>query len=251
MKIWYNYWQKPYDNANDPNFFEPNDYEWARKIEQNWETIRDELYALIAKRNGKLIPYFASDMDNQTQNWQTLAFKTWGIAVNDHLEACPRIAELINSIPQLVSASVNLLAPQSKINPHQGDTNAIFRCHLGISIPAALPDCGFEVNNEKRAWQTGKLLIFCDAHRHWAWNNSPQNRIIFLFDIVREPFRKQQKEITLRVRAFLLLQWLNTRVSFLHKLPKFAHYAIFTAIRLLLWLVYPIQKKMGVFLKHT
>lgn len=250
MNIWYNYWNPPYANATDPNFFDPNDYEWANIITQNWELIRDELYTLLAQRDGRLIPYFAADMDNNTQGWQTLAFKTWGIEVKNHLAACPRLAELLRSIPQLVSASVNLLSPHSKINPHQGDTNAIFRCHLGINIPAGLPECGFEVNDEKRPWQNGKLLIFCDAHRHWAWNDTAQNRLIFLFDIVREPFRPQQKNVCLRVRAFLLLQWLGNRLPWLIKLPKWTHLPIFTAIRAFLWLIYPIQQRRGVFLKH-
>lgn len=251
MKIWYNYWQPPYNNANDPNFFDPSQYDWAAKIMQNWAMINRELQALIAQRNGQLLPYFVGEMDNGTQSWQTLSFKTWGIAVNDHLAACPGIAQLLAEIPQLVSASVNLLAPNSQINPHQGDTNAILRCHLGIDIPSGLPLCGFAVNGEQRAWEVGKLLIFCDAHRHWAWNNSGQNRLIFLFDIVREPFREQQKGITLRVRAFLLLQWLRERLPILGKLPKYIHYILFSLIRLFLWLIYPIQQKYGVFLKHS
>lgn len=251
MKIWYNYWQAPYDNAADPNFFDPADYDWAQTIMQNADVIRAELYDLIAQRNGSLIPYFAADMDNKSQSWQTLAFKTWGIDVKTHLAACPRIAQLLQSLPQLVSASVNLLSPDSQINPHQGDTNAIFRCHLGINIPAGLPECGFEVNGEQRPWANNELLIFCDAHRHWAWNRASQNRLIFLFDIMREPFRAQQNAICRRVRAFLLLQWLMARLPLIVRLPKWVHYMLFTAIRGVLWAIYPIQRRRGVLLKHS
>lgn len=61
---------------------------------QNADAIRAELYDLIAQRNGSLIPYFAADMDNKSQSWQTLAFKTC-IDVKTHLASLPPNSSII------------------------------------------------------------------------------------------------------------------------------------------------------------
>lgn len=86
---------------------------------------------------------------------------------------------------------------------------------------------------------------------NWAWNRASQNRLIFLFDIMREPFRAQQNAICRRVRAFLLLQWLMARLPLIVRLPKWVHYMLFTAIRGVSWAIYPIQRRRGVLLKHS
>ena len=58
-----------------------------------------------------------------------------------------------------------LLVAESVINPHNGDTNAHIRCHLGIKIPAQLPTTGFTV---RMLWLCsqgeGQLSLFaCSA----------------------------------------------------------------------------------------
>lgn len=63
--------------------------------------------------------------------------------------------------------------------------SAIFRCHLGLKIPGEAPECCFTVGPESRSWEEGKVLMFCDAHRHTAVNYTDTVRFIVNFDVIR------------------------------------------------------------------
>ena len=131
----------------------------------------------------------------------------------------PETLKLIKSIPGLVSASYTQLEPMSSIKAHCGDTDAIFRCHLGLRIPGKMPECGFRVGNEWRSWQEGKLLIFVDANNHEAINNTPQSRFIFLFDIIRDEYVGKKRLICSTVLTGLFVQKLTGHIKILSKLP--------------------------------
>ncbi len=249
-KPWYNYWNPPYA-GNEPNYFDAGDFNWAKTVKQHYPQLKKELLKLINEREGRLFPYYSKAVNTNANEWQTLAFKTWGIDVPDNIAKCPTVKKIFDQVPQLVSASVNMLMPHSSLALHQGDSDSFFRCHLGISIPAGLPDLGFEVEGEPKAWEEGDILIFLDAKNHRAWNHTDKPRIIFLFDVIRDEYLAQQKEICFNVRAFLLLQWLDSKINGFSKWPKSIHRIVFHLIKIFLKLIYPYQKKKGVILKHS
>lgn len=240
----------PY-KSDEPNYFDPKDFDWAQDIISKTPLLKMEITKILEERKGSLIPYYSDAVGTDGDQWSTLGFKTWGIDVKQNLLKAPTITEILNKYPSIVSASMNLLKPNSSINAHQGDTNAIFRCHLGIDVTAGLPDLGFEVEGEKKEWKEGDILIFIDAKKHTAWNYSSTNRLIFLFDIIREGYEEQKKSICINVRAFLLLQWIGNKIKWFLKLPKWFHRITHTSIKVLLYLLYPYQKKKGVIIKHT
>jgi ornithine lipid ester-linked acyl 2-hydroxylase len=146
--------------------------------------------------------------------------------------------------------AVSKLEANTKINPHRGDTDAIIRCHMGIKVPEKLPECGFRVNNTEKSWEELKTFGFIDANEHEAWNNTSSERIILLFDVIRPEFRSKKLQISIRVRAFLLTQVLLFKIPFLLKAPKKSLLPLYYCIWMLLWCLYPLQKKYGVFRKH-
>jgi aspartyl/asparaginyl beta-hydroxylase (cupin superfamily) len=241
----------PKYKSSEPNFFNPKDYDWAKDIIVNSKEIKQDLLKILEERKGSLIPYYSKAVVSEDTEWTTLAFKTWGIEVKDNINKSETIRKLIDKYPFMVSASMNLLKAGAKLEKHQGDANAIFRCHLGISIEATLPELGFEVENERRPWEEGELLIFTDAKEHSAWNNSQTDRLIFLFDIIREPYRNSQKKICLNVRSFLLLQWIGNKIKGFLKWPKWIHRIIHFKLKVILWILYPYQLRKGVIIKHT
>ncbi len=249
-KPWYNYWNPPY-KSDEPNYFDAAQFDWAQKVKSRYPEIKKELLQLINNRKGKLRPYYSKAVSTNIDEWQTLAFKTWGIEVPDNLKQCPSIKCLLDEIPQMVSASVNMLMPHSSLPRHQGDSNSFYRCHLGISIPDSLPDLGFEVEGEKKAWEEGEILIFLDAKNHSAWNHTNKPRIIFVFDIIKDEYIPQQKDVCFNVRAFLLLQWIDGKIKGFSKWPKGIHRLIFHMLKIFLKLIYPYQKRKGVILKHS
>jgi aspartyl/asparaginyl beta-hydroxylase (cupin superfamily) len=218
MKIWFSIFdKKDYKGGEEPNFFNPDNYSFSKIICDNYTTISQELVEYLQQH--ELDSYFNTTMVATANSWKTISLKWWDVEIYEHHKFFPKTVQIINSIPELVSASFNLLEPNGHIVPHCGDTNGIFRCHLGLSIPGKLPECGFRVKDEWRSWENGKLLVFVDANNHEAINNTNQNRFIFLFDIVREECFYKKRWICSTVLAGLFLQKRAETIKILYKTP--------------------------------
>lgn len=248
--IWYNYWNPPYQ-SDLPAFFEPNQFEWAKYLKEHASELKSEVLKVIDERDGQLKGYFSESVNSNDQQWHTLALKTWNIKVKKNLEEVPFISKWMDKHPEVVSASINILNPGAKIDKHQGDTNAIYRCHFGIEIPDGLPKLGFNVKGESRPWTEGDSLIFLDANEHYAWNDSGGRRVLFLYDVVRPEFIQQKNKVCINVRAFLLLQYSAEKWKWLKRGSKRLHRFFFWCMRVTLYVAYPIQKRTGVFIKHS
>ena len=195
----------PAFRGQEPSYFNPEDFAWVKPLEAQWTVIRDELQALLAADGAALTPYMNATMASQVGRWKTYGLMFWGQRNRQRAASCPRTMEIVKDIPGLCAVSFNLLEPHSSIKPHYGDTNAIIRCHLGLDIPGDAPRCAFRVRDEVRSWQNGKLLMFCDAHQHTAWNNTDQNRYIMVIDVFRPEFQPRRREVISRVLTAITL----------------------------------------------
>jgi hypothetical protein len=218
MKLWFSLFNKNAYKGAEPSFFAPEDYAFSKVICDNFEIISAELNDYLKQH--ELQGYFNTTMVTKANTWKTISLKTWDVEIYENQKHFPKTTAIIHSIPGLVSASFNLLEPKGHIIPHCGDTNGIFRCHLGLSIPGTLPECGFRVGSEWRNWENGKLLVFVDANNHEAINNTSQNRFIFLFDIIREEVLPQKRTICATVLTGLFLQSAAEKFKFLYKTPE-------------------------------
>lgn len=216
-KLWFSLYDSSEYRDDSMAFFSPEDYEWAKVIINNYDIIKSELLAYL--KDHDLESYFNESMVERKNTWKTAAIKWWGINLFKNQFIFPQTSKIINSFPNIVSASFNLLEANSKIKPHHGDTNGIFRCHLALIIPKAKNQCGFIVKGDTRHWEEGKLLIFVDANYHEAYNNSDEERYIFLFDVIRDEFINKEKYICATVITSLFLQKVAERAKFLYKAP--------------------------------
>jgi len=157
-------------------------------------------------------------MVSRENSWKTIPLRTWGIQQFKNQKHFPITYSIIKKYPEITSCSFNLLEANSKIHLHCGDTNTIYRCHLGLEIPAGLPECAFKVKEEIRPWENGKWLIFMDAYQHEAYNNSSKDRFIFVLDVVRDEFKSERKKICATVVTSLFLQKRWQKYAFLKKL---------------------------------
>lgn len=204
-------------SGDEPAFFNPEEFDWAKRISEHTAEIKTELEYFLSRSD--LITYFNSTMTGRQHSWKTISMKWWGLEVYRHQGYFRRTTELVNSIPGVVSASFNMLDADSVIKPHNGDTNGIYRCHLGLTIPAGLPSCGFRVENEKKGWKEGEWIIFVDALEHEAWNHSPARRYILVVDVIRPEFEKYTTKICSTVLTSLFLQKLAERFRILYRVP--------------------------------
>lgn len=198
----------------DETYFDASTFEWLEIVENNSEVIINELKAFVGLRENGLEPYFSKTMMNAPDKWKSVSFYFWGVEMSRNaIGSCPRTISLLKSIPNLISASISILEPHAEIKPHYGDTDAIYRCHLGLDIPAGIPTCGFRVGYEDRSWEKGKLLIFNDAAYHKAWNYTDRRRVILLFDVIRPEYSERKRWICAKVRGNILWQYFSEKMG--------------------------------------
>jgi aspartyl/asparaginyl beta-hydroxylase (cupin superfamily) len=115
-------------------------------------------------------------------------------------EACPGTAELLNSIPTLMTdipmaySFFSTLHSKSEIAPHTAACNLRLRCHMPLIVPNSssssssssrnssssddVDACGIRVGEEVRPWIEGKAMLFDDAYEHEVWNHTDQERVV-------------------------------------------------------------------------
>lgn len=117
-----------------------------------------------------------------TQGWDVYGLYVLGKEILENCLFCPRTTAMLRSLPGLVNAGFSRLMPQTRIHPHTGYSDTVWRLHLGLDIP---PDCGLRVNGDVQSWQPGQCLAFDDTLRHDAWNYGPSPRTILLVDVLK------------------------------------------------------------------
>lgn len=208
--IWYSYSGRKYE-GKFPGFFNPEDIPGLNEVAEQIDSIRKEILSKVTDP-GTMQPYFNASMVAGEGSWDVLHLIQWGRPNTGAIADLSVTANAMKSIPGLLSLGIAKLSANTEIKPHIGDTNAVIRCHLGIQIPAGLPECGIEVNNETRAWEEGKWIAFCDAHEHRTWNNTSTERYVVIADILYDSFKSEKEEICRNVLSYHMLQ---------HKLQKY------------------------------
>lgn len=219
--------------GDEPAFYDSHHFTWANDIAAQVEVIYQELQNYL--KHHELPSHFSQSMVSKKDSWKPISLKTWSIEHFKNQALFPQTTQLISKYPEIISASFNLLSEESEIRPHCGDTNAIWRCHLGLEIPGQLPECGFKVLDQSVAWEKGKWVIFIDAHKHTAWNHTSGKRYIFLIDVIRPEFQHQKAKICATVMTSLFIQRRLLSLSFLNKMP-------FVFIRLLGYILAPFSR---------
>lgn len=239
-KLWFSFVSGDYYSEPDSCFFDLSDTDWLKDLEREWHLIKQELDTLLLQKDQSIIPYFNRTLANNATNWNIFPLFMWGLQFKRNCKKCPHTTRLMRAIPQMVSASFSLMQPQTTIKAHLGDTNAMYRCHLGLQIPAGMPQCTMKVGNETSAWQAGKVLAFCDAQQHTAWNHTDEPRYILIFDVIRPEFAAQSQWICAKVLGNLFWQTLFQRFYIIGHFPAFMRLWIMTIsqypAKLVLWL---------------
>ncbi len=244
-KPWYNFSGGKY-LGDQPYFYEREQLPWTKVLEEHWQEIKEEVVGLMIEKPEHLRPYFINkSMSFPPRRWKTMGIYFWKFIIRENYQRCPKTVAILKTIPNLTSFSLSVLEAGSNINPHQGDTDAIIRCHVGIDIPGPLPDCGFQVGKEIRPWQNGIALPFCDAHTHTAWNHTDRRRIVLILDVMRPEFAGQQNAVCAHVLASSVMQMLYQRFAFLGQRSGYVKKALYTAARIGIRGFLPVQRMWG------
>lgn len=217
-QIWYSFSGRNYE-GNEPAFYDAAQFQWAEKSAGEISQLRLNSASLTNKLSEQALPYFVKDLVSKAGAWKQTTFYFWG---DRNAEACaqsPELDAIIRSIPGMLSAGISILEANTHVLPHYGDTNSVIRCHIGIDVPSGLPDCGIKVKDEMRSWSVNEWLMFCDAHKHEAWNKTQRRRIVLIADVLAPEFSSRRKEICCNVKSMHSLQRAESNVPVIRKLP--------------------------------
>jgi hypothetical protein len=198
-RITRSYGQEPshfhYPGLPPVEFHDRSRFPWLGELELATAEIRAEFEGLIESEAAELVPYIQYPDDvplrqwealNRSRDWTAVHLLQNGGRVERNARHCPRTMQLLARLPQpdVPGASPNamfsLLAPRTRIPPHTGVANTRLVCHLPLIVPQG---CGFRVGAGIRAWQPGTAFVFDDTIEHEAWNDGPELRVVFIFDV--------------------------------------------------------------------
>jgi aspartate beta-hydroxylase len=196
-------------------FFPREMFDWVERVESQQAVVRAELEALLAQDDSGFMPYVQkSDAEagnafrllNHSRDWGACFLYNQGQRVERHCAACPRTAELLDSLPLVriagrgPTAFFSRLRPGTHIVPHHGATNTRLIAHLPLIVPE---DCALRVGNDTRPVEAGRMMIFDDTIEHEAWNRSGHDRIVLIFDIWNPFLSAAERELVTRMTEAL------------------------------------------------
>ncbi len=171
-------------DKNPKFFYDTKDFPFLDVLTENINVIKSELVNLINRdKENHWLETFPDYVSSENKKaWKVFSFIFFNMKFPDNAALCPETANLIYSIPEIISCDYSFLKPNTHIAAHKGYTKMVLRCHLPLVVPAG-KKCSLRVGDEIKEWEEGKLIIFDDSFEHEAWNRSNESRTVLMFDI--------------------------------------------------------------------
>merc|ERR1711892_449309 len=176
---------------------EPGTVKMIKRMKESWETILAEGMELKAKESR----WMEDKRLLEDGSWNQLSFIGKSVDKNNN----PSISEICSNAPTTCAivtgnpsafcptctSKWSVLGPNSHISPHCGPTNARLRIHLGLKVPEG---CAMNIGETRVTWRKGEVMVFDDSFEHEVWNNSTEDRMIFILDIFHPDLTESQKK---------------------------------------------------------
>lgn len=202
-----------------PAYYDVSDLPGTKILQENYEAIRAEILDFYARRATEMapnnIPYTYDD-----PGWKTHTLYAFGFKHRAKCADLPFLDSVVSSIPGMLTTTVSVLEPRTRIHAHVGASSAVIRTHLAISIPAPYPEVGIRVRGHGRGWEDGKLFGIEMAHRHLAWNDTDHFRIALTVDTIKDEYAHKKMDVNGRCLALLAMQTITTKVPLTKRFPK-------------------------------
>ncbi|MHA6203424.1 aspartyl/asparaginyl beta-hydroxylase domain-containing protein [Dyella soli] len=165
----------------------------ARHYVAAWTALRQEALAVL--QGASPIPRFHDVMPSQAdisandgRDWRMYLLKVYGQEVKANMDACPVLARLLASSPEVLSATLSFLAPHKHIPRHCGPFRGILRFQLNLEAPPGAdgrPGATLWLDQREYRLGNGEYLLWDDTYPHEVWNRSDRTRIALLLDVHR------------------------------------------------------------------
>lgn len=181
-----------YSVIPDRPVYDPSMLAWVAMIEDHAEDIRKEWENMVEKyRNETANAPALRDISPDhariaaDERWKSFFLQGYGLRVMENCKMMPKTAALIDRIPNLNSAFFSILEGGAVIPPHYGVTKGLLTCHLGIKVPDEREKCWIDVDTQRLYWTQDKCILFDDTYNHSVKNETPQTRVVLLFQVLR------------------------------------------------------------------
>lgn len=173
-----------FTNKNPKFFYDASQFSFLKPLTDNFEAIQKELLQLIdSGQENQWMNTFPHYVESEKYKaWKIFSFIFFNMKLPQHAKLCPKTAELIFSIPEILSCDYSYMNGETHVKPHKGYSRMVLRCHLPLIVPN-VEKCALRVGNETKHWKEGELMIFDDSFEHEAWNKTTEKRIVLMFDI--------------------------------------------------------------------
>ena len=166
--------------------------DWMDALARRAEAVRAEF--LRVRSRARSAPYVAAGMRDPAwtslrgvDDWSAVTLFAGGTTEQASLfpEAVRALEEApvtrLNGVP--VEAFFSVLRPGTRIPPHRGLSNARLTVHLPLVVPPG--DCAIRVGDARHRWREGTPFAFDDSWEHEAWNETPGERAVLIFEAWR------------------------------------------------------------------
>ncbi len=194
---------------------------WASALESRFDEIRAEILCnMDLEADGQ--PYLDAGVRKLgpewesvggTMNWASIFLYRQGVANDAVLDKFPRVLAALEDVPLADNMGVpaeimiSVLAPQTRIPPHYGQSNYRLTVHLPIRVP---PGCALRVAGERCEHVEARVLAFDDTFEHEAWNDSDEQRVVLIFETWHPDLRAEEID-ALRRTLTARQRWLAQR----------------------------------------
>ena len=226
-----------------PNFHSPDLFPELKPLTENWEAIRDEIFAYEKESGPVLGMTYAPADTNGVNKWNTIYLMSFMVQFHKKRKKFPVICNVVNQIPSATTIAISVLSPHAEIKPHYGDTNGVIRAHLGLIVPDEFPTLGIKVGDEKRGWKNGELLLFTIVNQHSVWSNSDKKRYLLIIDFVPKVLEKKMMKICSKTLGSQTYIFLYHNLPFIKYLPEFMVQFICFGFSIFWRLYLPVQRK--------
>lgn len=175
-----------------PAFFDIDaTYPALRLLDRNFETISEEVHALLLER--ERIPkyhelsatetYISGTVDAD-KGWRVFMLKWLAGGVESNRSRCPRTVELLDRIPGVVCAFFSILEAGKSVPAHDGPYLGYLRYHLALKVPSSDPP-SIRVKDAVHTWVEKGSVLFDDSWNHEVYNRSSDIRVVLIVDVMR------------------------------------------------------------------
>jgi len=156
------------------------------KLQQNWQTIRDEAVKLFDEGYIRAAAKY-NDLGFNSffkSGWKRFYLKWYDDFLPSARELCPQTTALLESIPSVQAAMFALLPPGARLPSHRDPFAGSLRYHLGLRTPNS-EKCRIIVDGELYYWKDGEAVMFDETYIHRAENHTDVPRLILFCDVER------------------------------------------------------------------